>query len=94
MLSGKLAQPIDVCAAADLCCSLNAHSLSTADSLVGACSYNKTVLKSFPYPITCTTLQVRECRQAVLHSMHSTCLLILMMTVMEQADAPKHYDMS
>ena len=61
---------------------------------MGACSYNKTVLKSFPYPITCTTLQVRECRQAVLPSMHSTCLLILVMTVKEQADACKHEDMS
>ena len=78
---------MEACAPADLCCSLKVHLPSIADSRVGACSYNKTVLKSFPYPITCTTLQVRECRQAVLHSMHrmhSICLLILMMPVKEQ----------
>ena len=81
---------IDACASVELCSFQKAHSPLIADSLVGACSYNKTVLKSFPYPITCTTLQVRECRQAVLPSMHSICLLILVVTVEEQADTCKH----
>ncbi len=94
MVYCKVTQPIDTCAPVALCCSLNAPSPLIADSLVGACSYNKTVLKSFPYPITCTTLQVRGCWQAVLHSMHSPCLLILMMNVKEQVDARKRQDTS
>ena len=85
---------MDECAPVNLCCSLNATSPLVADRLVGSCSYNKTVLKSFPYPITCTTLQVSECWQAVLHSMHSPCLPVLTMAVKEQSGARNRQDMS